>query len=141
MAVRQSLVHLTSRQADQQLTAGELDYIYEYRSVAESNGFRIIGLPPEIDLGDPTHASGYATVSVRVRVAAGRVVEYKGEPILYALSVPTHAPHPAAARRFLALLFAPATRAALRAAHVDMLDRPVVIGTGAPVELDVAAER
>jgi len=123
------------------LTAGELDYIYEYRSVAESNGFRIIGLPPEIDLGDPTHASGYATVSVRVRVAAGRVVEYKGEPILYALSVPTHAPHPAAARRFLALLFAPATRAALRAAHVDMLDRPVVIGTGAPVELDVAAER
>ena len=43
------------------LAAGELDYIYDYQSVAESNGFRFVALPPAIDLGDPTRAKEYAT--------------------------------------------------------------------------------
>src|SRR5206468_1903170 len=31
------------------LAAGELDYIYEYQSVAEANGFKFIQLPDAID--------------------------------------------------------------------------------------------
>jgi len=96
------------------LAAGELDYIYEYQSVAEANGFRFVALPADVDLGDR---------------------------ILYALSIPTHAPHPEVARRFLALLFAADSRRALRATHVDLLDHPVVIGAGAPPELDVTSGR
>ena len=49
------------------LASGELDYIYDYQSVAESNGFRFIALPPQIDLGDPARAAEYATVSMQVR--------------------------------------------------------------------------
>jgi molybdate/tungstate transport system substrate-binding protein len=49
------------------LGAGELDYIYDYQSVAESNGFRFIQLPPDIDLGDPKFASRYSSVAVEVR--------------------------------------------------------------------------
>lgn len=122
------------------LAAGELDYIYDYQSVAESDGFRFIQLPPEIDLGEPAFASTYATAVVRVRGDRPNVtVARRGEPILYALSIPKDAPHGAAARRFLAYLFAPDTRGALRAAHVDLLDRAIVSGTGAPPELDVTA--
>jgi molybdate/tungstate transport system substrate-binding protein len=118
------------------LEAGELDYIYDYQSVAESNGFRFIPLPDEINLGDPARASEYATASVSVRgTAPGTTAEFKGEPILYGLTVPKDAQHTAAATQFLAYLTSPETLRALHAAHIDMLDHLVVHGTGAPREL------
>jgi len=121
------------------LATGELDYIYDYESVAQANGFRYVPLPPDVDLGDPAFAAHYATVRVRVRgERPNTTVERRGEPILYGLSIPTAAPHAAASRRFLAYFLAPGTRAALRAGHVDVLDHPIVIGSGAPAELDGA---
>jgi molybdate/tungstate transport system substrate-binding protein len=118
------------------LAAGELDYIYDYQSVAESNGFRFIALPDAINLGDPKRAADYSSVSVEVRgTTRNSKATFKGQPILYGLSVPKDAPHAAAAARFLEYLMSPAVIRKLRAAHVDMLDRPVVVGTGAPPEL------
>ena len=52
------------------LAAGELDYIYDYQSVAESNGFRYRRAPPAIDLGDAQRAKEYESVSVQVRGAS-----------------------------------------------------------------------
>ena len=126
------------------LAAGELDYIYEYQSVAEANGFRFVRLPPDVDLGDPDQARDYAAVDVTVHPSGpsanlGMERHYRGQPILYGLSIPTRAPHPDAARRFLALMFTPGTMNALRTAHVDMLDAPIVVGTGAPKEINDAA--
>jgi len=124
------------------LAAGELDYIYEYQSVAESNGFRFVQLPAAIDLGDPAHAAQYATASVTVRGASkGSTATMTGEPILYGVTVPAAAPHRAAALRFLEFLTSQPVVARLRAAHVDMLEHPVVVGKGAPVELRGAARR
>jgi molybdate/tungstate transport system substrate-binding protein len=118
------------------LAAGELDYIYDYQSVAASNGFRFIALPSAINLGDPNSGTEYATASVRVRgTTRGRRQILHGQPILYGVTMPLGAPHRRAAARFLDYLTQPATIAALRAAHVDMLDAPIVKGTGAPVEL------
>ncbi|MDB4876988.1 MAG: extracellular solute-binding protein family 1 [Gemmatimonadetes bacterium] len=118
------------------LAAGELDYIYDYQSVAESNGFHFIALPDAVNLGDPKRAAEYATVSVRVRGATpGTQTTFKGQPILYGLSVPAGAPHPQAARQFLAYLSSPAVLLQLRAAHVDMLDHPLAVGAGVPAEL------
>ncbi len=122
------------------LAAGELDYIYDYQSVAEANGFRFIPLPPAIDLGDPKRTADYARVSVRVRGSTpGQEVVLPGQPILYGLSIPTAAPHAAAARRFLDYLMSPAVIRQLRDAHVDMLDHPLVIGSGGPAELHGAS--
>ena len=118
------------------LAAGELDYIYDYQSVAESNGFQFIALPDAINLGDPKRAAEYARVTVRVRgTSPGTTAEFTGQPILYGLTVPQDAPHGAAAARFLAYLTSPDVMRTLRAAHVDMLDRPIVVGSGAPAEL------
>lgn len=122
------------------LAAGELDYIYEYESVAESNGFEFVKLPDEIDLGDPSRAREYAMATVRVRGAnRGTTTELTGQPILYGLSEPRDAPHPAAASRFLAYLISPSVIKQLRDAHVGMLDHPILVGTGAPAELGGAA--
>jgi molybdate/tungstate transport system substrate-binding protein len=118
------------------LAAGELDYIYDYQSVAESNGFKFIVLPDAVNLGDPKRAPEYASVSVTVRGAArGTHATFKGQPILYGLSIPKNAPHQAAARRFLAHLTSSAVVKQLRDAHVDMLDSVIVVGTDAPTEL------
>ena len=124
------------------LEAGELDYIFDYQSVAESNGFRFLILPAAIDLGDANRAAEYATVSVKVRGSSpGQTLTLKGQPILYGLTMPSDAPHPQAAKRFLAYLSSPQTMAALRAAHVDMLEHPIVVGTGAPAEVHGAVRR
>jgi len=118
------------------LAAGELDYIYDYQSVAESNGFSFVALPDEINLGDPSRAKQYATATVRVRGSTpGTQTEFKGQPIVYGMSEPLRAPHPAAASKFLEYLSSPDVVKQLRSAHVDMLDRPIVVGSGAPAEL------
>jgi molybdate/tungstate transport system substrate-binding protein len=118
------------------LAAGELDYIYDYQSVAESNGFRFLALPDAINLGDPKRAATYAAESVMVRGAKpGATATFKGQPILYGLSVPTKAPHAATAIKFINYLMSPDVEAKLRAAHIDMLDRLIVAGPRPPAEL------
>ena len=124
------------------LASGELDYIYDYQSVAESNGFRFITLPPQIDLGDAARSAEYASVSMGVRGSApGTTLTVKGQPILYGLTVPKDAPHSQAAKRFLSYLTSDSTLAALRKAHVDVLEHPIVVGNGAPSEIHGAARR
>lgn len=123
------------------LATGELDYIYDYQSVAESNGFEFVQLPAAIDLGDPARSADYAAANVTVRGPGGATIDVKGEPILYGLTVPVGAPHRAAAARFLDFLTSRLVVGRLRAAHVDMLEHPVVNGSGAPAELHGAARR
>lgn len=115
------------------LAAGELDFIYDYQSVAESNGFHFIQLPPEIDLGDAKLEKVYGSVSVDVRGSEpGTRATFVGQPILYGATIPKDAPHRRAAEQLYAYLTSRETVAKLRAAHVDMLDRPIVIGSGGP---------
>lgn len=115
------------------LAAGELDFIYDYESVAESNRFSYVRLPDDIDLGNPSLAPVYAAAKIRAPGnARGQALVIRGEPIVYGLTIPRDAPHARVAERFLAYLYEPATLARVRAAHVDMLDKPIVTGTGAP---------
>ncbi len=89
------------------LEAGELDYIYEYESVARAQNFRYIVMPPDIT----------------------------GRPVTYALAIPTKAPHREAGERLLQFFLADSVRAKLRAGFVDMMPQPVVHGTNAPAFL------
>ena len=124
------------------LATGELDYIYDYQSVAETNGFRFVQLPAAIDLGEPDHAPDYAKAKVTVRAVGVRgTTTVTGEPILYGLTVPSGARHHQAAVRFLDYLTSPTVVARLRASHVDMLEHPVIVGNGAPVELHGSTRR
>jgi molybdate/tungstate transport system substrate-binding protein len=124
------------------LAAGELDFIYDYQSVAESNGFKFIRLPSEVDLGDPRQAALYGSVKVEVRgTSPGSKTTFRGRPILYGATIPAAAPHAKAAEALYRYLTSPTVIAQLRAAHVDMLDRPIVVGTGAPRSPDGSTER
>jgi molybdate/tungstate transport system substrate-binding protein len=111
------------------LQAGELDYAWSYRSMAEGAGLRWVDLPPEVDLGDPGREALYATVSVQVASGrSGDSLTIRGAPILYALSVPTAAPNPAAAEAFVRWLLGPDGRAVLARNGFTVLDRPVIHG-------------
>jgi molybdate/tungstate transport system substrate-binding protein len=105
------------------LQAGELDYAWAYASVAEEARLAMQTLPPEVDLGDPARAALYATVSVEVAGnTPGTKRTVRGLPILYALTIPNDAPNPDAAIAFVEFLLGDEGRAALRAAHLTVVE-------------------
>jgi molybdate/tungstate transport system substrate-binding protein len=114
---------------------GELDYAWSYLSIAKTTGLRYVTLPREIDLSDPALADWYAQASVRLPGAsrAGRdSVEFRGEPIVYALTIPTAAPHPGTARAFVRFLFSPEGQGIIKANGFSLLEKPLLAGPGKP---------
>lgn len=119
-----------------QLQAGELDYAWSYRSVAQASGLRYLDLPPEIDLSDPARAALYATASIRIpRHATGNTqhasrdsVTIRGAPILYALAIPKDASNPTAARAFVEWLLGEQGRSILTRNGFTVLEKPIVHG-------------
>jgi molybdate/tungstate transport system substrate-binding protein len=115
------------------LQTGELDYGWGYESVAQAAHLRYVHLSEHIDLGEPADSAFYAHASVRVTgKTPADTVAFRGEAIVYALSIPTAAPHPTAAARFVAFLLSPAGARVMRSAQLDALDKPVIVGRGAP---------
>jgi molybdate/tungstate transport system substrate-binding protein len=114
---------------------GELDYAWEYEAVARMHKLRYLELPPEVNLGDTRLAKTYAYASVRLPGAsrAGTdSVEFRGEPIAYALTIPTAAPHPRTAQAFVRFVFSPEGQAIIQANGFTVLEKPVLAGPGKP---------
>jgi molybdate/tungstate transport system substrate-binding protein len=119
------------------LQTGDLDYAWGYESVAQAAHLRYLRLPEHIDLGESADSAYYSHAAVRVTgKTPGDTVEFRGQPIVYALSIPGGAPHAAAAARFVAFLLSPAGKRILRAAQLDALDRSVIVGRGAPATVE-----
>ncbi len=130
------------READQValLQSGDLDYIWTYQNLADQSKLRTVDLPPEIDLGTPADAATYATASVRVvGKTLGDTIIVRGAPILFAVTIPSVAPHAAAGARFVAYLLSADGQRILRAGHFDALSSPFVVGTGVPAALEAPA--
>jgi molybdate/tungstate transport system substrate-binding protein len=121
------------------LETGALDYAWEYESVARAAGLRYLRLPHAIDLGAPADSALYARASVRVAGRSPRdTMTVRGQPIVYALAIPVEAPHPELAARFVEFLFSDEGRRILRAGQLDVLERPVISGTGVPAGVAAA---
>jgi molybdate/tungstate transport system substrate-binding protein len=119
--------------------AGELDYVWQYESVARATGLRYIRLPHQIDLGFPVDSARYDSAVVRVMgEGVGDTITLRGSPIIYGFSIPVNAPHPEIAREFAAFLLGEG-QGIMRREHLPVYHRAVVVGTGAPPELTNAA--
>lgn len=109
------------------LQTGNLDFAWEYESVARSLGLRFVPLPPAVNLGDPALAATYALARVSVPnsgVAAGgrghrASVLLRGSPIVFGAAVPKDAPHPRLGQAFVTYLMSPAGRLILAAAGFE----------------------
>ena len=84
------------------LEAGGIDYVFEYRSVAEGHNLRWINLPQEIDLSSPDYAAGYGKVRVILGFQRFSAIgqDRTGQPIVYAVTIPNTAPNPVLAQEF-----------------------------------------
>jgi len=117
------------------LQLGELDYIWTYASIARTSGFRSVRLPAEIDLSDPALADTYAQARVVLPGATrakGDSVEFRGEPIVYALTIPGNAPHPEVAEAFVRFVFSEAGQRILADAGLQPAAPPARGGPGQP---------
>jgi molybdate/tungstate transport system substrate-binding protein len=90
------------------LETGTLDYIFLYRSVAAQHGLPHLLLPDEIDLGNPSYAELYAAVSVEISgKRPGERIVKRGAPMVYGLTIPSNAPQPGLALKFVDLMLDP----------------------------------
>ena len=114
---------------DSLLHSGDLDYLWTYESYALEKGLRFQRLPSAVDLGNPADSVLYASVSRRVAGATPRdTITVRGARIVYGLTVPERAPHRAAAERFVTYLLSPEGQSSMRAAHMELLIPPRLLG-------------
>ncbi len=90
------------------LQSGDVDYAFEYRSVALQHGFRFVELPPEINLGSVDHADFYGKANVEIAgTGPGQTITVVGAPIVYGVTIPRNAPNPDLALEFVKFLIGP----------------------------------
>jgi molybdate/tungstate transport system substrate-binding protein len=91
------------------LEAGEVDYAFEYESVARQRGLNFLSLPREIDLSSREYADRYSGVSVKLDFQrfASVLPDFVGAPVVYGITIPLNAPHPKEALKFIEFLFGP----------------------------------
>lgn len=82
------------------LQAHELDYAFEYESVAVQNNLKYISFPDELNLGNPNLKDWYK--KARLTLKDGTVIE--GAPIVYGLTVTSNSANKEFAERFIMYL-------------------------------------
>jgi len=90
------------------LESGDMDYAFEYRSVAVQHGMKFVELPDEINLSMVEHADFYsqATVDI-VGKEPGTTMTMTGKPIVYGVTIPKNALSPELALEFVKFLLGP----------------------------------
>jgi len=88
------------------LEAGEIDYLFIYRSVAAQHGLKMVLLPDEVNLKSSKLSELYRSATVRVTgKKPGSFITRRGEPMVYSVTIPKRAPNRRLAEAFLAFLF------------------------------------
>ena len=90
------------------LQTGNMDYAWEYLSVAVQHGLKYVVLPDEINLGNYRFDDFYAQASIRVTgKQPGTFMEIKGGSVTYGVTLIKSAPNKEAAVAFLGYMLAP----------------------------------
>ena len=108
------------------LQSGDLDYAFEYSSVARQHGLKYVQLPGQINLSSAKHEKFYAQAKVSIKgKKPGEKIELTGEPILYAVTIPKNYPDQKKALSFVEFLLSAKGVAALEATGQDAV-RPAL---------------
>jgi molybdate/tungstate transport system substrate-binding protein len=97
------------------LQSGDLDYAFEYSSVALQQNLKYVELPPEINLSDVDFEDFYAEAEVEIAgTQPGEKIVMKGSPIVYAVTIPKNFPHQELAIAWVDLLLSDTGMAIMR---------------------------
>jgi len=87
------------------LEAGEIDYIFLYRSVGIQHGLKVLRLPDGVNLKNPEYESVYTSANVKVSgKTPGSTLTKTGQAIVYGVTIPDSSPNPKAAMAFMQFL-------------------------------------
>jgi len=76
------------------LESGDLDYAFEYSSVAAQHNLNYVVLPPEINLSNEQFKDFYAKAEVEISgKEPGTTITKKGKPIVYGVTIPNNFPN------------------------------------------------
>jgi molybdate/tungstate transport system substrate-binding protein len=75
------------------LESGDLDYAFEYTSVAAQHGLNYVSLPPEINLADVSFSDFYSQAEVEIAgTEPGETITMTGSAIVYGVTIPSNFP-------------------------------------------------
>jgi len=90
------------------LQTGNMDYAWEYLSVAVQHGLKYVVLPDEINLGNYKHDNFYQQAVVKVTgKEPGTFMDMKGDSVTYGITMIKDAPNKEAAIAFLKYMLDP----------------------------------
>ncbi|HEY73398.1 MAG: tungstate ABC transporter substrate-binding protein WtpA [Chloroflexi bacterium] len=119
------------------MQSGDMDYAFEYRSIAVQHGLNFVELPDEINLSRVEHAGFYGQATVEVSgTEPGATITQVGKPIVYGVTIPKNAPSPDLALEFVKFLLGSEGQAIMEAQGQPPIVPPVAVNKGAlPAEL------
>jgi len=87
------------------LESGDLDYAFNYFSIARQHRLNFVELPLEIDLSSDRFKDNYAKAQVDIAgKEPGTTITKQGKPIVYGITIPNKAPHPELAVAWISFL-------------------------------------
>jgi molybdate/tungstate transport system substrate-binding protein len=108
------------------LESGDMDYAFEYRSVAVQHGMKFVELPDRINLSMVEHADLYGQAQVDIAgKEPGATMTMVGKPIVYGVTIPKNAPGPDLALEFVKFLLGPDGQAIMEAQGQPPIVPPV----------------
>ncbi len=112
------------------LESGDLDYAFEYESVLQQHGLKLIELLPEVNLGDISQNALYKTVRVEMDFQRFSTVKpvFNGEQIGYGITIPASSPNPELAEKYIAFLLGPEGQEIMVQNQQPLLDPLIVDG-------------
>ncbi len=120
------------------LKTGNMDYAWEYRSVAVQHGMKFVELPDEINLSLVEQADFYSQATVEIAgKEPGATMTMTGKPIVYGVTIPKNALSPDLALDFIKFLLGPEGQAVMAAQGQPPIVPPVASDVDAvPDELE-----
>ena len=116
------------------LETGDLDVAFLYATESVARKIPALEIPVVANLGDPSQAAHYATVSVTIDGT-----KHTGSPAIYGVTIPTVAPDKIAAETFVTYLLGSDGQKLLQDAGVTFL-RPTIVGDRGAVPPAVLAQ-
>ncbi|MBL7066000.1 MAG: tungstate ABC transporter substrate-binding protein WtpA [Anaerolineae bacterium] len=108
------------------LESGDMDYAWEYRSVAVQHRLKFVELPDEINLSMVEQAGFYSQATVEIAgKEPGTTMTMTGKPIVYGVTIPRNAPSPDLALEFVQFLLGPEGQAIMEAQGQPPIVPPV----------------
>ncbi|MBN2238662.1 MAG: tungstate ABC transporter substrate-binding protein WtpA [Dehalococcoidales bacterium] len=105
------------------LESHDIDYCFEYESVAVQQGLNFIELPEEIDMSAANLDEYYARLDVKLDFQrfASVIPVFRGQQIKYGITIPSNAPNPGEAERFIRFLLEEEGQQILRKNHQPVI--------------------